>query len=89
MADLLDMAYINSLSQPFLAQRWGSAGDNWWWPVHDIEVQTGLVRIDVMGMLDVTHIGDIARFKDMNGVVHNSDDFYSDAERAIPQHSKE
>ena len=81
-ADLLDMAYINSLPQPFLAQKWGSKGDDWLWPVHDIEVQTGLVRIDVCGKLDVLHMGDIKRFKDDKGKWHDADDFYSDAERA-------
>lgn len=81
MSDLLDMAYINSLPQPFMAQKWGDKGDDWLWPVNDIEVQTGMMRIDVCGMLDVLHIGDIKRFKDMDGKWHDADDFYIDAER--------
>lgn len=81
MADLLDMDYINSLPQPFLAQQYGDHGDDWLWPVHDIEVQTGLVRIDVCGKLDTKHIGDFKIFRDANGKNHDADDFYADAER--------
>lgn len=80
--DLLDMAYINSLPQPFMAQKLGDKGDDWLWPVCDIDVQTGIMRIDVCGLLDVLHIGDIKRFKDMDSKWHDADDFYSDAERS-------
>lgn len=73
MADLLRMDYINSLPQPFWARKFG---DTWWWPVYDIEVETGLYRIDVMGMLDVCHISDAAQFRDADGVLHDSADFY-------------
>lgn len=82
MSDLLDMTYINSLPQPFMAQKFGDKGDDWLWLVHDIEVQTGLLRIDISGMLDTLHIGDIKRFKDIDGKWHDADDFYIDAERA-------
>lgn len=75
MADLLDMDYINSLPQPFL----GCTRSGWWWPVHDIEVQTGLVRIDVCGLLEVKDIGDFKSFKDDTGTEHPAHGFYSDA----------
>lgn len=84
MADLLDMAYINSLPQPFLARTWGSS-EAYYWPVEDIDVQTGLLRFDVCGKLEVKHIGDIKDFKDITGKVHDPDDFYIDAERQQPQ----
>ncbi len=82
MSDLLSMAFINSLPQPLFAQQWGDQGDDWLWPVHDIEVQTGLLRIDVCGKLDVLRIGDVKRFKDADGNWHDADDFYLEDETA-------
>lgn len=73
-ADLLDMDHINSLPQPLFAMTWHGT----WWPVHDIEVQTGLVRIDVCGKLDVKPVGDIRKFRDDIGHEHEPDDFYVD-----------
>lgn len=80
--DLLDMAYINSLPQPFFVRQAGDSWD-WAWPVYDIDVQTGLYRIDVCGRLQACHIGDAAEFRDANGVIHDSADFYTDAEREV------
>jgi Lar family restriction alleviation protein len=79
--DKLDMAYINSLPQPFCLRQ---VGDKEWWPVHDIEVETGLVRIDVCGRLQVLHVGDAAQFRDGSGKLHDAEDFYTDSERASP-----
>ena len=76
--DKLDMEYINNLPQPFLLQLWG--GDIWW-PVHDIEVQTGLLRIDVCGLLQVSHIREVKVFRDDSGKDHDPDDFYVGADR--------
>jgi hypothetical protein len=76
---MLDMAYINSLPQPFFVRMFGDK--DFRWPVWDIEVQTGLFRIDVCGKLDVCHVSDAAEFRDACGVVHDSADFYLDAER--------
>lgn len=76
MADLLRMDYINSLPQPFIAHLYGNRE----WPVHDIDVETGLLRIDVCGLLDVKHISDVRFFRDMDGVEHDADSFYIDYE---------
>jgi len=81
MADLLDMGHINALPQPLFMHEWGSEPDKWWWPVHDIDVETGLLRIDVCGKLQAKHIGDAKEFRDADGVVHASETFYSDYER--------
>lgn len=78
MSDLLDMAFINSLPQPFLVRDLGS---DWWWPVHDIDVETGMFRIDVMGKLQAKHIGDAAEFRDASGDIYRPDEFYSDFDR--------
>jgi hypothetical protein len=74
MSDLLNLPYINSLPHPLIARFIG--GDEW--PVNDIEVQTGLLRIDVVGLLQVMHIGDVRLFRDANGVEYDADTFYSD-----------
>lgn len=76
MADLLRMDHINSLPQPFIAKLYGGSE----WPVHDIDVETGLLRIDVCGKLDVKHIGDVRSFMDANFVEHDADDFYVEDE---------
>lgn len=81
-ADLLDMDWINSLPQPFMAAD-SSHGKRYWWPVNDFEVQTGLYRIDVCGLLQVCSIGDHFVFMDGNGVEHSYEDFFVDSDRAI------
>lgn len=73
--DLLDMAYINSLPQPFMGRMLGGSK----WPVYDLDVQTGLVRIDVSGLLQVTHIAEFTMFSDAFGVEHSAEGFYADA----------
>jgi hypothetical protein len=69
------MAYINSLPHPFMGRTRGG----WWWPINDFEVQTGLIRIDVCGKLEVKHIGDFTTFRDGHGVERNAEAFYADA----------
>lgn len=76
MSDLLRMNYINSLPQPFMATFCG--GDEW--PVYDIDVETGLFRIDVVGKLQVCEIGDVNYFTDEAGTKHDSDTFFCDYE---------
>lgn len=71
MADLLDMDYINSLPQPL----WDDG-----WPVYDIEVSTGLYRIDVCGLLEVRHMDRCLTMKDAIGKTHYTGDFYTDPE---------
>jgi len=78
MTDLLRMDFINSLPQPLWVRQWGR--DSFDMPVWDICVETGLIRIDVCGLLDKLHIGDVAEFKDDAGVVYSSEVFYSDYE---------
>lgn len=74
MSDKLRMHYINSLPQPFIARFIGGSE----WPVHDIDVETGLLRIDVCGKLDIKHIADVTVFRDMDGEDHDPETFYSD-----------
>lgn len=76
MSDLLRMDHINSLPQPFVAHFCGGSE----WPVFDIDVETGLLRIDVCGLLEVTNIGNVMFFRDMDGVEHDADSFYNEDE---------
>lgn len=73
--DLLRMEYINSLPQPFFAELLGSGNR---WPVVDIDVETGLMSIDVCGRLDRLHIRDVRSFIDCVGVEHDPDSFYNE-----------
>lgn len=75
MSDLLRMDYINSLPQPFLATM---VGGGWEFEVYDIDVETGLLRLNVMGKLQVSDIAEIRHFTDMEGVRHDPETFYSD-----------
>jgi hypothetical protein len=70
--DKLNLDFINSLPQPLMAISWGDRET----PVHDIDVQTGLVRLDVSGMLDIMDIADFKAFRDLEGTVHDSETFY-------------
>jgi len=77
MPDLLKLDFINSLPQPFQVRLWGDKATRW--ELYDIDVETGLLRINVCGKLQVKHISDVADFSDMDGVVHDSESFYCDA----------
>lgn len=71
MSDLLNMDLINSLPQPLWGKQFGN-----WWPIHDICVQTGMARIDVCGMLEVTHFAAFMEIKDDSGKIHDTEDWY-------------
>lgn len=73
--DRLRMDHINSLPQPFLAR---FCGDRDWWPVADFEVQTGLMRIDVVGKLQVMRFSEVMEIQDGNSVFHDPETFYTD-----------
>ncbi len=76
MADLLNMALINSLPQPFMVRLLGEK--TFGWPLHDLDVETGLLRLDVCGKLDAKRIGDVSAFRDDGGQEHDAETFYLD-----------
>lgn len=76
MGDLLKLDYINSLPQPFIARFVGGSE----WPVYDIDVETGLLRIDVCGLLEVRDIGEVKSFLDASFVEHSAESFYNENE---------
>lgn len=75
MNDLLNFDFINSLPQQLFAVEW--SGD-YKWPIIDIDVQTGLLRIDVCGLLQVMHISDYGSIIDGSGTVHRTEVFYNE-----------
>ncbi len=74
MADKLKMDALNALPHPLLARFIG--GDVW--PVLDICVETGLMRIDVCGMADRHHFVDVAVIIDGDGGEHAAEQFWHD-----------
>jgi len=76
MSDLLNLDYINSLPHPLTAEYYdGSTFD-----VHDIDVETGLMRVFVSGLLQVSDVIDAKCFVDDAGENHDPDTFFSDYE---------
>lgn len=76
MSDKLRLDYINSLPQPFIAKF--SKSDKYGWPIYDIDVETGLMRIDVCGKLDVKHFCEVIDIEDESGVHHDPETFWTD-----------
>lgn len=74
MADRLNMDKINSLPQPLTALFFGGGS----WPIHDIDVETGVLRIDVSGELQVCHIGEIHTVVEPGGTEHDVEELYAD-----------
>lgn len=70
------MDYINALPQPLWVRKVGEK--EFHFPLFDIDVETGMLRTDVCGMLDVGHIADVAEFRDADGGIHDSETFYTD-----------
>ena len=73
--DKLNLDKINSLPQPWLIAHF-FGGDTW--PVESIDVQTGLMRIDVCGKLDLKHFAEVKILEDGDGIMHDSEIFWSD-----------
>ena len=73
--NLLKHDYINSLPQPFMAKFFGEVIK---WPIHDICIDTGCLRIDVMGKLTARHVSDVDYFTDLEGNKHDADTFYNE-----------
>lgn len=73
--DRLDLEKINSLEHPLIARMYG--GDRW--PVHDIDVETGLIRIDVCGKLQTKNFTEVSHLYEANNKPHVAHKFYVDA----------
>jgi hypothetical protein len=74
--DLLLLDKINSLPHPLFGKFLGG----WCWPIFDIDVQTGLLRIDVCGKLQVSGVGELTCLVDANMTEHPIEQFYNEEE---------
>lgn len=58
------------------AQGWGDTGDKWWWPICDIELDCGLIGIDVCGMREIWDLSDCARIRIENHTIIENDNIW-------------
>lgn len=72
--DVLDAEYINSLPQPL----WDRG-----YQIVNIDVQTGLYKIDVCGMIDIKNLLKIRSIFDGNGNEHLIEDLLTDEKHWI------
>lgn len=72
--DTLDMAKLNSLPSPITARLCG--GSEWW--IETLDVQTGCMRLDVCGQIDLSHFSEVIVLIDFDGNEHEPDDFWLD-----------
>jgi hypothetical protein len=75
MNDRLDANKINSLGQLYL-RKFGDR--DWWWPMYDIDVETGLLRIDVMNRLECWNFAEVAMVRDDSGKEYEPEYFYTE-----------
>lgn len=75
MVERLLIEKLNALPQPLYAR---FCGDKKKWPVYDIDVETGMMRIDVIGKLQVMHFGEIMDLFCADLVRHDPSEFYNE-----------
>lgn len=72
--DKIDMLKFNSLPHPVTARMCGGSE----WPIETLDVQTGLMRLDVCGKIDLTHFAEVKTLIDVDGGEHDPEDFWLD-----------
>ena len=55
---------------------WGEGGKKWWWPIVFVELDCGLIKIDVCGEIQNMDLGDCAELRIENGLIIDNDDIY-------------
>ena len=70
--DKLNAKKFNSLPSPVTARMLG--GSEYW--IETLCVQTGCMRIDVCGMIDLTNFDSVTMLVDADGNEYEPDDFY-------------
>jgi hypothetical protein len=73
--DLINIVKFNSLPPPVTARLIANGGDYW---IESLCVQTGIMRLDVYGQIDIEDFIMCAELIDSNGVSHNPEDFYNE-----------
>jgi len=72
--DLLDIVKINSLPHPLTARMVGGSEQM----IETIDVQTGCMRLDIYGQIDLECFSIVMVIIDADGVEHDSDYFWID-----------
>ena len=74
LEDIIDLGKFNSLPSPVTARI--LSGAEYW--IETLDVQTGLMKIDVCGQVDLTSFAEVLMLIDADGIEHNPDDFWMD-----------
>lgn len=72
MTDTLNEAKLQGIGSGYLVDEH--------YPIVDIDIETGLYRIDVHGMLEVRHWSTLITLKTVDGETLDPDDFYNEEE---------
>lgn len=78
MSDLLKIDSFNNLQHPLFCRFGADKHDSL---IETVCVQTGLMRIDVYGQIDLRQIGEVIEIVDGDGNRYDVDDFYIDSEQ--------
>ena len=70
--DKLNMDKFNALPSPVTARLWSGA-EHW---IETLCVQTGCMRLDVCGQIDLSNFDEVRTLIDIDGNEHDPDDFY-------------
>lgn len=70
--DIINGVKFNALSSPVTAKIAG--GGEWW--IESLDVQTGLMRLDICGQIDLCHFCEVIELIDYNGNKYDPDDFW-------------
>ncbi|MBL4766517.1 MAG: hypothetical protein JKY94_02180 [Rhodobacteraceae bacterium] len=72
--DVLNMAKFNALPSPVTARLFNGA--EWW--IETLDVQTGFMRLDVCGQIDLSCFSEVKMLIDIDGGEHEPDEFWMD-----------
>lgn len=70
--DLINGPKFNALPAPVTAKMLGGSE----WPIESLDVQTGCMRLDVCGKIDVNRFSEVVELIDIDGGRHDPDDFW-------------
>lgn len=73
-SDLINGPKFNSLPSPVTAKMIG--GGEWW--IESLCVETGFLRLDVCGQIDLGEFCMVSELVGSDGATHNPDDFYNE-----------
>lgn len=71
--DILDIDKFNALPHPVTAILYGDTSGYW---IETLCVQTGCMRLDVMGQIDLCHFDSVKQLVDIDGGKHDPDEFW-------------